>query len=119
MTENTDNLEKIETEAVKKEPTKINGFNIASLVLGIVSIALWCLWIISIPCSILALIFGILGIRKEGKGLAIAGITTGSISLAIWFLLFVGAFMFGIAEGLSEVDTYDTYIEEDSRVYWE
>jgi len=94
-------IENTETEVVKKEPTRINGFNIASLVLGIISIALWCLWIVSIPCSILALIFGILGIKKEGRGMAIAGIVTGAISLAIWFLLFTSAFLYGFSQGIS------------------
>lgn len=88
-----------------EENTKINGFNIASLVLGIVSIVLWCMWFISIPCSILALIFGILGIKKQGKGMAIAGIITGAISLVIWVVLFFGAFMFGFIEGITDGGT--------------
>lgn len=89
------------------ENKKVNGLTIAALVLGIVSIVLWCMWFISIPCSILALIFGIIGVKKPGKSMAIGGIVTGAISLAIWAILFIGAFMFGFMEGLSE--DYDDY----------
>lgn len=93
---------------VANNRVKVYGLNIASLVLGIVSIVLWCMWYISIPCSILALIFGIIGIKKHGKGLAIAGLVTGVISLVIWVLLFAFAFMFGFVEGLSEELTQET-----------
>lgn len=89
-------VENKETEVVVDNTTKkVNGLTIASLVLGIVSLVLWCAWFISIPCSILALIFGILGIKKPGKGMAIAGIITAAIALAIWILIFFGTFMFG------------------------
>lgn len=82
--------------------SKVNGLNIAALVLGIVSIVLWCVWFISIPCAILALIFGIIGIKKQGKGLALTGIITGAIAMAIWIFLFVTAFMAGFMIGLEE-----------------
>ena len=99
-------VENNETEVVKEN--KVNGLSIAALVLGIVSIVLWCVWFISIPCSILALVFGIIGVKKPGKSMAIGGIVTGAIALAIWVILFVGAFMFGFIEGLTEED-YDNY----------
>lgn len=95
-------VENKETEVIKEN--KINGLSIAALVLGIVSMVLWCAWFISIPCSILALVFGIIGVKKPGKSMAIGGIVTGSIALAIWVILFVGAFMFGFMEGLTEED---------------
>lgn len=87
------------------ENTKTFGLNIAAIVLGIISIVLWCAWFISIPCAILALIFGIIGIKKQGRGLAITGIVTGSITLAIWVLVFIGAFTFGFIEGITETTT--------------
>lgn len=110
---------------------KVNGLNIAALVLGIVSIVLWCVWFISIPCSILALIFGIIGIKKKGKGLALAGIITGAISMAIWIFIFVAAFMFGFVTGIEESfedydydydyeyydDYYDDYHDISYRYY--
>jgi len=86
MAENTEN--QIEN--------KTSGLTIASLVLGIVSLVLWCIWYISIPCAILALVFGIIGVKKKGKGMAIAGIATSAISLTIWILLIIllGVFTF-------------------------
>lgn len=95
-----------ETEVVKEESKTICGFSIAALVLGIVSLVLWCAWVVSIPCSILAIIFGILGIKKPGKGMAIAGIITGSIAFAIWVFAFCGAFMYGVMEGITESTSY-------------
>ncbi len=94
------------TEVVQNTTKKIYGFNIASLVLGIVSIVLWCFWFLSIPCSILAVIFGILGVKKEGKAMGITGIVTGAISFAIWVVIFFGAFMYGFMEGLTEDSAY-------------
>jgi len=88
---------------------KIYGLNIAALVLGIVSIVLWCLWYISIPCAILSLVFGIIGIKKQGKAMAITGIVTGAISLAVWIVLFVGAFCYGFIEGFTEAIEEDDY----------
>jgi len=95
-----------ETEVVTQEPKNTNGLSIAAFVLGIISLVLWCVWMISIPCSILALIFGILGIKKPGKGMAIAGIVTGAIALSIWVFAFSGAFIFGFMEGITESTSY-------------
>lgn len=96
-------IENNETEVINngKNETK-SGFSIASMVLGIVALVMWCMWYLSIPCSILALIFGILGVKKAKKGMAIAGIVTGSIALAIWLFLFIGAFSYGFIQGFTE-----------------
>ncbi len=52
-----------------------NGFCIASLVLGIISLFLWALPIVNIIIIILAIIFGIVGLtKKRADGKAIAGI---------------------------------------------
>ena len=50
------------------------GLSIASMVLGIVSIVLFCIWYISLPCAILAIIFAVIGMKNGGKGMAIAGL---------------------------------------------
>lgn len=93
---------------------RVNGLNIAALVLGIVALVLWCVWFISIPCSILSLIFGIIGIKKVGKGLALTGIITGAIALVLWVGIFALAFMTGFIEGLT---SYDDYYYEDYSSY--
>lgn len=100
-------VENTETEIIKEKTEKISGLSIAALVLGIISIVLWCIWIISIPCAILALVFGILEVKKPKRGMAIAGIVTGIISLVIWAMLFLGAFIFTFMGNL--VEEYDYY----------
>jgi hypothetical protein len=61
-----------------------SGFGIAALVLGIVSLVFFCSCLTYITAP-LAIIFGIVQLvksKKEGKGLAIAGLITGCIALA-------------------------------------
>lgn len=62
-----------------------NGLAIVSLVLGILSLVTCCFMYFSLPASIAGLITGILNIKKQnpGKGMAIAGIITSSISLLL------------------------------------
>ena len=69
MEENNTNNPNIETTVnnnINEKSTTNNtpqkdrkGFAIAALVLGIVSIVLACVWFLSIPCGILAIIPGI------------------------------------------------------------
>src|SRR5580704_10202625 len=58
-----------------------SGLSIASLVLGIVGLMSICFWFISGPCSLLAVIFGILSLKGEGRGMAIAGLICGGIAV--------------------------------------
>lgn len=87
------------TETTNTVTTEKKGFSIASLVLGIVSIVLCCIWYISIPSAIMAIIFGILGKKQGGKGMATAGLVLGiiGVALVIIYLLFLGALIAGIA----------------------
>lgn len=60
------------------------GMSIASMVLGIVGLIAWCLPILGLPMGIVGLILlGIVGIRKGGKGMAIAGIITSVITIIL------------------------------------
>lgn len=114
---NTEEAKKETTTKVVEEPKKEKkGFCIASLVLGIVALVFFCLWYISIPCGILAIIFGILGIKTVNKGMAIAGLITGSIGLVISVLIIIALFMFGFAVGISE--TLDDVGNEYDRSYY-
>lgn len=99
--ENT-NKEASQTKAVEEPKKEKKGFCIASMVLGIVALVFFCIWYISIPCGILAIIFGILGIKTINKGMAIAGLITGSIGLVISTLILIALFMFGFAIEISE-----------------
>ena len=53
------------------------GLSIASMVLGLVG-----LFLFAIPCGILAIIFGLVGKKKGGKGFATAGLILGIIDVA-------------------------------------
>ena len=83
-----------EQTVVQENPVKeeSKGLSIASLVLGIISIVLFCYAYISIPCAILAIIFSIIGKKKGGLGMAKAGLILGIISLAIIVLFYILAF---------------------------
>jgi hypothetical protein len=66
-----------------------SGMAIASLVLSIVSLVLFCLWFVSIPCAIVAIVLGIVARGKasrgeaSGKGMATAGMVIGIITIAV------------------------------------
>lgn len=85
--------EKVDKEEPQqeKEPQENSqngrGISIAALILGIV-----CL--VSnygrITCGILAIIFGSIGIKKDGNKMARAGLIMGIIGIAIWFLILIG-----------------------------
>lgn len=111
----TENVNTQRIEETKPQKDK-KGFCIASLVLGIVAIVFFCLWYLSIPCGILAIIFGILGIKSTGKGMAIAGLITGAIglvvSIIIIIILFIVGFTIGISNSLDEIDSgYHSYYD--------
>lgn len=122
-------VEKVEnTEETKKEQVQVKtekgskkGFCIASMVLGIVSVVLFCLWYIAIPCAILALVFGIIGVKGTGRGMAIAGIVTSSISLVLSIIIVIGLFILGFAIGFSDVfdelDNYDRSYYHNYHLY--
>lgn len=121
---NVQKVEPVNVQPVKEPPmaeaAKINqpqqhnqgpkqqadGTNIAALVLGIVSLVLWCFWFISIPCGVIAFILGIMGLKKNGRGMAISGIVTSSICIVIWLLVFIFAFIGGLIYGINSSTVY-------------
>lgn len=64
-------------------PANSIGLGVAALVLGIVGLLAWIIPIIGLSIGIVALVFGILGIKKSSKGMSIAGIVLGAISLVL------------------------------------
>lgn len=70
-------------------PAEKKDFSIASMVLGIVALVCCCIWYISIPCSVLAIIFAVVGKKKGGKGMATAGLVLGIISITLYVLLII------------------------------
>ena len=82
---------------------KKDGFGIAALILGILSIIFSFTVVLSIIMGILAIIFGILQLtRKSGKGISIAGIITGAFGIIITVI-----FILCISYFVSKVDEYD------------
>ncbi len=77
------------------------GLSIASMVLGIISLALFCLWYVSIPCGILGIVFGLIGKNRAGKNMAITGFVTGLIAVALWLVSGFFIFLFGFASGVA------------------
>ena len=64
------------------EPAPSQGFGVASLVLGIVSLVLFCTCV-NVLLAVIAIVFGIVQLAKPQakKGMAIAGIITSAVSL--------------------------------------
>lgn len=70
---------------------KPKGFAIASMVCGIVSIVICCCEYIAIPLGIVAIVLGIISLKKgeSGKGMAIAGIVCAGCSLVFIGICFI------------------------------
>ena len=110
-----DNTEKTETPQAKQEDKR--GFSIASMVLGIISLVFCFVWIISIPSAILAIIFGILGIKSTGKGMSIAGLVTSGIGIIISFVIFVLLIVVGISAGFHTLESLDNIYDSNYDDY--
>jgi hypothetical protein len=92
---------------------RTNGYSIASMVLGIVSIPLVCCCYIGAIPAILAVIFGFIArnqIREssypqKGNGMALAGIITGFCSIGLILILLTVSF----SQGFSNKDFWDGF----------
>ena len=85
------------TNTTTKTNSEKKGFNITSMILGIVSIVFLCVWYISLPCSIMAIIFSIAGKHNGGRGMGVAGLVLGIISLILLIVIVVLAATAGVA----------------------
>ena len=79
MDQNTTNMPQQESK----------GMAIASMVLGIVSLVLFCFVYICVPCGIVSIILGGITVakKKPGKGMAIAGIVCSIVGIAVYVIL--------------------------------
>lgn len=67
-----------------------HGASVASLVLGIISVSLFCLWFLSIPCAILAIVLGAVKLKHPpSKSYAVAGMICGIVTLSVVLGFFV------------------------------
>lgn len=79
-------------------PTNSAAFGITSMVTGILSLVLFWLPFINFALGVVAVIFGVLGLKKPGsKGMSIAGLSTGGLGLLI--SLFQGIFWIAVVLG--------------------
>ena len=110
MSEEVEKVEKTEEKTNKTNGGK--GFAIASMVLGIVSLVIFCFWFISVPCAILAIIFSVVAKKKAGK----SGMTTAGLVLGIVTLGILAVFMFLAAIGVSTMmnSNFFNQIEQDA-----
>lgn len=106
-----------------------NGMGTAAMVLGILAVCLFCVYgIPSLILGTLALIFGIIGRKRAGRGeadnagQALAGVILGSIGIAIGVLIIGGLIWFFAAhadefnDDSSYDDTYGTsLVVDDAR----
>jgi heme/copper-type cytochrome/quinol oxidase subunit 2 len=90
-----------------------NGMGVAAMVLGILSVCLFCLYgVVGIVLGVLALIFGILGRKRvragsaTNSGQALAGIILGSIGIAIGTIV-VGLLIWGVTKAMNDDDDVD------------
>lgn len=94
----------------EKDPRESTGFGIASLVLGIIALVLFCTGC-NVLLAVLAIIFGIIQlVRSNYKGMAIGGIITAGLSV-IFFVIYwivVGS------TAINYSDIYDNYYYYDS-----
>lgn len=68
------------------------GLGIASMVLGIVSIVLSCVWYVCVPAGVVSIILAIVQmIKNEKKGMAIAGIICSVIGIILAIVMVLGA----------------------------
>ncbi len=67
------------------QPTGNIGFSIASMICGIISIICCSAWYVAIILSIVAIVLGVISMKKNaaGRGMAIAGLITGGIGAVL------------------------------------
>ncbi|WP_267244580.1 DUF4190 domain-containing protein [Streptomyces sp. PR69] len=108
------------------QPSPSNGMGVTAMVLGILSVCLFCLYgIVGLILGVLALIFGILGRKKAQRGeatnggMALAGIILGSIGMLLGAVM-IGLLAWGITTAINEErnkgDEYDYDYDSYSNV---
>lgn len=94
------------------------SFSIAALVLGIIALVLCCIWYVSIPCGIIALILGIIGLKSSKRGMSIAGIITGVIGMILSIVLVIAIVMLGVSIFNSAKDAIEDSDYPSSYYYY-
>lgn len=105
VVENTEVVNNIPTQDTSNnnEVNESKGLSIASLVLGIVAFVITKTGLIALACAILAIIFGVKGQKRAGKGMAKAGMILGIIYVSLFALALVFITILGIGLGAAFV----------------
>ncbi|MEU6932219.1 DUF4190 domain-containing protein [Streptomyces sp. NPDC046385] len=86
-----------------------NGMGTTAMVLGIIAVAGFCMYGLGIVLGVLALIFGIIGMKKANRGeatnrgMALAGVILGSIGILV-SAVFLGFMVWVISQDSSSFD---------------
>ncbi len=67
-----------------------SAMNVASLVLGIISIITELFWYIALPTGILAIVFGVKSALNTGSKIGKAGMITGIAGLSLFAFIYIG-----------------------------
>ncbi|MCL2383022.1 MAG: DUF4190 domain-containing protein [Oscillospiraceae bacterium] len=98
-----------------EQNSNVKGWSIASMVLGICGVVLCCVPILPIISGTLAITFAAIGIKREGSGMAVAGLVTGIISIIIATVILVGIIFTPDYYTYTEVNEFEAdvvYVEE-------
>ncbi len=100
-------------------PQPMNGLGTASLVVGIVSVVLFCLWPLAIILGILAVVFGLIarGRARRGEatnaGQALAGIICGGVGIILATVIGVVIIAFGEEWSAADSDgSHSTFLSQ-------
>jgi len=74
---------------MEKNKANTSAMGIASLVLGIISILTALFWYLTLPTSILAIVFGVKSIHKAGSKLGKAGMITGIVGISLFAFIYI------------------------------
>lgn len=77
----------------EKNKNNSTAMNIASLVLGIISIISFLFWYMSLPTGILATVFGAKAIKRSGSGLGKSGLALGIIGISLSAFIYISLIM--------------------------
>ena len=83
-------------------PTERKGFNVTSLILGIISVVTFYCWYAAVPSGIMAIIFSVAGKKDAGRGMGTAGMVLGIIGLVLCILIYA-LLVLGVAVLFSSV----------------
>jgi hypothetical protein len=75
--------------AEEQTEKQAEGMAVASLVLGIVTLVLFCFWPISVPTGIIGLVLGIIAMRGTKRGIAMVGAILSGVGILVVIVVVV------------------------------